>query len=144
MKTGLLTPATLIGALAALKLEEIRKGPPLEPGSLNKARDLMAETGLFMQAKESVKHEVHAAADDFEPLLIEGQLEGSIVEVPMPNGETWRFTKPHTFAAPCPVLVCLHSKTSAMVFRPSAEGVHPFLGIARRFGVDAAKKGGEA
>lgn len=142
MKTGLKEPATLLGMLAALKLEEIRKGPPLEPGALNAARDLLADSGLFMQAKEVVKHQEKTAADDFEPMLIEGHLEGSIIEVPMPNGETWRYTKPHTFAAPCPVLVCLHSKATALVFRPSAEGVHPFLGLARRFGVDAAKKGG--
>jgi hypothetical protein len=140
MKTGLKNPATLLGIVAAMKMEEIRKGP-LKAGALNDARDLLADTGLLMQAKEAVKHE-EPAAGEFQPLLIEGRLESSIVEVPMPNGEVWRFAKPHTWAAPCPVLVCLHTEKTAMVFRPSAEGVHPFLGIARRFGVDAAKKGG--
>jgi hypothetical protein len=40
------------------------------------------------------------------------------------------------------VLVCILSPSQAHVFRPSAEGVHPFLRTVRRFGVDRIQEGG--
>lgn len=139
--SNLLLAATALGAVATGKAKEHER-KHVTPDSLNAARDLLAESDLELQAREAAKHETRTVTDEFEPILIEGHLEGCVIDVLMPNGETWRFAKPDTCAAPCPVLVCIHSEKTAYIHRPSAEGLHPFLGMARRFGVDAPKKGG--
>lgn len=74
------------------------------------------------------------------PLLIEGQLEGHKLAVTMPNGETWLYTLVTDDKVPfkrC-LLVCIHHRdpSTAACFRPTGEGIHPFLGVATRYGVE--------
>jgi len=118
-------------------------GAARNAGAAAAAGDLRAAgSDLLMQAKEHCK--CHSPGEEFPPQLIEGHLEGCVVDVPMPNGETWRYALAECWAAPCPVLVCVVSPATAHVFRPSAEGVHPFLRTVRRLGVDQPKEGGAA
>lgn len=136
-----LLAAAALGAVAAEKIKEEEAKAREAGGAAGAARDL-ADAGLEMQAEEAVKRGASGLPPEFQPHLIEGHLEGSLVEVPMPTGETWRYSLPDCCAAPCPVLVCVLSREAAHVFRPSAEGVHPYLRTVRRFGVDQPRKGG--
>lgn len=72
------------------------------------------------------------------PILIEGTLEGNLVEVSMPNGSRWKYTLGDTCAALCTVLVSIDPTAPkvAHIFRPGPEGIHPFIGTASRFGVE--------
>ncbi len=71
-------------------------------------------------------------------LLIEGTLSGCFLEVPMPNGETWRYR--HCLPDRDGRTLLIHINTTAPltapIFRPTAEGIHPFLCEGTRFGVE--------
>ena len=77
------------------------------------------------------------------PLLVEGIYNDDILSVAMPNGEVWKYTLPleaqDLFRRV--VMVCIHHRDHqfAACFRPSAEGIHPFVGVAARFGVERSQ-----
>jgi hypothetical protein len=71
-------------------------------------------------------------------LLTEGVMHGLFVDIAMPSGATWhyRHSLPESEGR---VLLC-HIETAVPLtcglFQPTAEGIHPYLGEATRFGVD--------
>jgi hypothetical protein len=77
---------------------------------------------------------------DATPLLIEGSLIDTHLQVVMPEGDTWRYNL--MVSAPSPlerrvmVMIDRHKPGHACVFQPSIEGIHPFVGVANRFGVE--------
>jgi len=74
------------------------------------------------------------------PLLVEAKYHNGELTVAMPNGETWRYNLVSTAALPFKrvLLACIDPTTprQATVFAPGAEGIHPFAGVAARFGVE--------
>lgn len=74
------------------------------------------------------------------PLLIEGSLIDTHLQVVMPEGDTWRYNlmveSPIPLELRVMVLIDRHKPSAACVFQPSIEGIHPFVGIANRFGVE--------
>lgn len=82
------------------------------------------------------------------PVLIEGvHTAGRELRITLPDGSVWLYDLPVEDPAAGTartVLVNLHlsAPTHASVFRPTAEGIHPFLGVATRIGIE--RKGGAA
>ena len=76
--------------------------------------------------------------DPNAPILVEATLEGNIVEIPLTDGTLGRYTLGQANAALCTVLAHVQPTMpgTASIFRPGTEGHHPFLGTARRFGVE--------
>ncbi|MBB5351080.1 hypothetical protein HNR46_001314 [Haloferula luteola] len=107
------------------------------------ACDLRTAAAAFTRTHRAPAPLPVGVSDPADPILIEGTLEGNLVEVLMPGNECWRFTMGNMCAALCTVL-CVIDPTSpytARIHRPGLEGIHPFLGTAHRFGVE---KGVEA
>ncbi len=78
-----------------------------------------------------------APQDPNAPMLVEATLEGNIVEIELHDGRH-RYTLALANAALCTVLAFVNPTMPgiATIFRPGAEGFHPFLGTARQFGVE--------
>lgn len=124
----------------------------LEEKNLQTFRKIVSSADEILKRREfdarqaaRIDHQRLASAEMYpdngespRPLLIEGVLEGNLVEVIMPTGARWKYTLGDTCAALCTVLVSIDpaSPQAAHVFRPGPEGIHPFIGTASRFGVE--------
>jgi len=111
---------------------------------------------------DTLKHTASSAApaveettEGFRPTLIEGRHTADReLRITLPTGAVWLYdfplpprivvaasgretTVPDMLSARA-LLVCvdLASPRVATVFQPSAEGIHPFLGLATRIGVE--------
>lgn len=108
------------------------------------------DTGTQMQAalalgrearrrgQEAIFPDATMAEQDSRHLLIEGTLDGVFLKVAMPNGETWSYRHPLPDADGRVLLAHIDTAEPqvARIFRPTAEGVHPYLCEATRFGVE--------
>jgi hypothetical protein len=96
---------------------------------------LGATVGLMAAAAQE-----RLPAADTTPLLIEGSLVGRELAVTMPEGAVWRYTlavaEPLATERRMMALIDRHKPDAACVFQPSIEGIHPFVGVANRFGVE--------
>ena len=80
------------------------------------------------------------------PLLIEGIYAGHELHVRMPDRSVWKYLLPDVtptngISRTFTVMVNRAFPKAATVFQPTAEGIHPFVGVAERFAVEAAKDG---
>ena len=77
-------------------------------------------------------------------LLIEAEITGGHLKVMLPNGDAWLYTIPldESMTSKRTVLASINmdQPSTAEIFRPSAEGIHPHLGTALRYGVERSAK----
>lgn len=113
---------------------------PLPPPD-NIGDTLQAAIALGREARrrgqESILPE-HAPQDPGRFLLIEGTMNGCFLEVAMPSGEIWRYRhdQPDSDGRVLLIHIDTTAPLTANIFRPSAEGMHPFLCEGIRFGVE--------
>ena len=89
------------------------------------------------RGQEAILPEIQATGTPSH-LLIEGQLKGSFVQVAMPDGARWIYhhSLPQNDGATLLLHIDMSSPQIARLFHPTAEGIHPYLGEAIRFGVE--------
>jgi hypothetical protein len=89
---------------------------------------------------------VTAPTEDPTPILIEGIYSGRELHVRMPDRSVWKYLLPaveptNGISRRFTVMVNRAFPKTATVFQPTAEGIHPYVGTAERFAVEAAKDG---
>jgi hypothetical protein len=87
-----------------------------------------------------------APVQDALPILIEGIFVGRELHVRMPDRSIWKYLLPEVaptngISRTFTVMVNRAFPKTATVFQPTAEGIHPYIGTAERFAVEAAKDG---
>lgn len=77
-------------------------------------------------------------------ILIEAEITGCHLRVTMPAGELWLYTmpldEPMPFQRTVLASIVTAQPSTAEIFRPSGEGIHPHLGTALRYGVERSVK----
>jgi len=101
---------------------------------------MQAAIALGREARKRAQEALFPQADPAAPephLLIEGICSGPFIRAAMPNGEVWLYS--HGLDAEGRTLL-MHIDRSApgfcRLFKPTAEGVHPFVCTALRVGVE--------
>lgn len=112
--------------------------PPRKRFTPPSRQAVMAAVGAAAMLRAAAAREAEADPDQPRHLLIDARLEGNRLEVLMPQGELWLFTMGDINAAPIPVLAVIDRADPclAVVHRPGVEGLHPFIGTGRRYGVE--------
>lgn len=131
---------------ATLRPAPMARKTPEETAAGRERREALARAGFtYAEDGGTVTAPATPAAPEPDPdqnhLLIEGTLAGRELAVGMPSGHTWRYTVNGPGSAGgrwTTVLVYIDMRfpRAAAVFRPSADGLHPFLSTACRFGVE--------